>query len=61
MLVALAFTPGLTACTIWEADRKLLRRESESRQYSVGAFYIAKSLISIPFQAVVSVTDGPMQ
>ena len=34
-LAILSFTPSYTAITIWDPDRKLLRRESSQGMYSV--------------------------
>ena len=42
--------PGANACTIMYGQKALLRRESTNGLYKPSAFFIAKSLTSLPFQ-----------
>ena len=42
--------PGANACTIMYGQKALLRRESTNGLYTPSAFFIAKSLTSLPFQ-----------
>ncbi|KAK9824375.1 hypothetical protein WJX72_009828 [[Myrmecia] bisecta] len=58
ILAVLAFTPCETACTLWDAERLLLRRETTSGAYGVGAFFIAKTLATRPFEVLVTTFFG---
>ena len=42
--------PGANACTIMYGQKALLRREAGGGLYGTGAFFVAKSLTSLPFQ-----------
>ncbi len=49
------FQSGNNACTIFYSQKPLLRRELSSGLYHYSAFYVAKSLTSLPFQLAYAV------
>ena len=58
LLAVLAFTPCETACTLWDSERLLLRKEITSGTYSVDTFYLAKTLTTVPFQMACTTLYG---
>uniref|UniRef100_A0A7S0WUF3 ABC transporter domain-containing protein n=1 Tax=Chlamydomonas leiostraca TaxID=1034604 RepID=A0A7S0WUF3_9CHLO len=47
----MCFTPAYTTVTAWDKDRVLLQRELSQRQYSLSAYYVARTACIIPLQA----------
>ena len=48
----LVLQPGNNACSIMYGQKPLLRRELSNGLYHYSSFFIAKSLTSLPFQAM---------
>jgi len=51
----MSFTPSYTAVTSWDKERLLLKRELQQRQYNVTSFYIARQLVTVPFECLQTV------
>ncbi|KAI7840867.1 hypothetical protein COHA_005397 [Chlorella ohadii] len=49
-MAVMSFTPAYTAAVIWDKDRLLLRRESQTGMYDVTAWFAARTLTLLPFE-----------
>ncbi|KAL6761569.1 P-loop containing nucleoside triphosphate hydrolase protein [Haematococcus lacustris] len=47
----LCFTPAYTTVAGWDTARQLLKRELSQRQYNVFTYYVARTIVVLPFQA----------
>jgi hypothetical protein len=50
VLVTIAFTPPFTVITVWQQERKLVRREVTQNVYALDTFFWAKTLVLIPIE-----------
>lgn len=48
LIVAVGLTPAFTAITVWQDERKLVRREVTQNVYGLSVFFWAKTLVLIP-------------
>ncbi|GFH23307.1 ATP-binding cassette sub-family G member 1, partial [Haematococcus lacustris] len=46
----LCFTPAYTTVAGWDTARQLLKRELSQRQYNVFTYYVARTIVVLPFQ-----------
>ncbi|PRW59820.1 ABC ATP-binding isoform 1 [Chlorella sorokiniana] len=51
-MAVMSFTPAYTAAVVWDKDRLLLRRESQTDMYDVTAWFAARTLTLLPFEMV---------
>ena len=50
LIVAVGLTPAFTAITVWQDERKLVRREVTQHVYGLSVFLGAKTLVLIPVE-----------
>ena len=50
IITTIVFTPPLTAISIYNAERGLLRRETNQHTYSLTAFFFSKSMTLLPME-----------
>ena len=50
ILATIAFTPPFTIITVWQEERKLVRREVGQNIYSLAAYFWSKSLVVLPIE-----------
>lgn len=54
MLVVVCFTPPFSVLTVFESERFLLHKEHTGGWYTISAYFAARTLITIPIEAVLS-------
>lgn len=54
MLVVVCFTPPFSVLTVFETERFLLHKEHTGGWYTISAYFAARTLITIPIEAVLS-------
>jgi len=53
VLTLLMYTPSYTALVVWDYERALLRRESNTGTYKRLSFYLAKTFVTTPFEVLL--------
>ncbi len=48
----MSFVPSYTAATSWHSERHLVKKELQQRQYGVTSWYLARTLVTLPFQCL---------
>lgn len=61
LIVAVALTPAFTAITVWQDERKLVRREVTQNVYSLDVFFWAKTLVLIPAELMFALVVRTLQ
>eukprot|EP00210_Caulerpa_lentillifera_P003747 g3580.t1 len=55
-MAAVMFTPAFSAVTLWDAERKLLKVETNRKSYSLFSYYLAKTGTTWPMELLLTLT-----
>lgn len=59
ILVTIAFTPPFTVVTVWQDERKLVRKEVTQNVYSLDTFFWSKTMTLLPVELFFSLLVRP--
>lgn len=51
-LAIMSFTPSYTAAACWHNERPMLHKELKQRQFSITAYYLARTAVTVPMELV---------
>ncbi|CAL8464402.1 g3937 [Coccomyxa elongata] len=54
-MFAFTLMPSETACSVWNQERAVITKEVKSGQYRLSSFFLAKTLVSVPFETVIAI------
>ncbi|EIE18763.1 hypothetical protein COCSUDRAFT_45222 [Coccomyxa subellipsoidea C-169] len=54
-MFAFTLMPSETACSVWNQERAVITKEVKSGQYRLSSFFLAKTVVSVPFETVIAI------